>query len=125
MAAKDGSKRKLRAVAKPGTANVDTSEASRRFDEAAARLDETFPVARALADALKVLTALERSVAHGERPGMTTGNGYADGHAVIDATMPELASHLCGLIDQMEQDANTIREESEAPAQHREEVVNG
>lgn len=118
MAAKDGSKR---------LSVVKTGACPRRVDKAGGRLDETFPVARALADALKVLTAIERaSVAHAERPGgMMTGQGYADGHAVVDTTMPELASHLRGLIEQMEQDTYTIREEYETLAQRREEVANG
>jgi hypothetical protein len=116
MASKDVSKR-LHAVT--------TGAFPARVDKAGGRLDTTFPVARALADALKVLTALERSVSHGDRPGMATGNGYADGYAVIDATMPDLASHLRGLIEQMEQDANTIREEYESLAQSRAEVAHG
>lgn len=105
MAAKNGSK---------GLAVVKSRATPSRVDAAADQLDENLPVARAIADALKVLTALERVSAQAERPGTSTGEGYADGYAVVDATMPELASHLRGLIEQIEEDASCIREEYDA-----------
>lgn len=81
----------------------------RRADETADRLDRTFPVALALADALKVLTALAGTTSHAEPNGMKTGNGYASGHAMVDDTVPNLAQHLRELVEQMHADSEVVR----------------
>ena len=92
------------ATPRPTTSGPAARMAYRRADEAAGRMCQTIPVAIALADALKVLSALERTTSHTEPDGMTTGGRYAGGHAVVDATMPDLASHLRDLLEQVQRD---------------------
>lgn len=86
-----------------------TADDDRRADEAAARLDHTFPVAVALADALKVITSLGRTTSHTEPDGMKTGEGYAAGHEVVDDTLPDLAQHLRELIEHLQADTELVR----------------
>ena len=81
----------------------------RRADEAADRLDRTFPVAVALAGALQVLTALESTASHVEPDGMRTGEGYAAGHALADDSLPNFAQHLRELVEQMHADSEVVR----------------
>jgi hypothetical protein len=63
-------------------------------DEAADRIDENMPVALALADALKMLSA----PAHAP-----------DGSAAANVTRSVLAAHLAELIEQIELDTKAIR----------------
>jgi hypothetical protein len=58
----------------------------------------------ALADAIKVLTALERSPVHQDtHPGhdIKTGGGYAHNHRLCTATLPKLSEHVRYLADDL------------------------
>lgn len=54
-------------------------------------------IIQAIADALEVLTALERSPEHQDSHpshNIVTGAGYAHGRSVLSDTMPDLLSHV-------------------------------
>jgi hypothetical protein len=58
--------------------------------------------ARAIMDAAKVLTALERARAKAIDGTLATGEGYANGHLLCDSTLPTLLFHGTQLIDGIE-----------------------
>jgi hypothetical protein len=101
-------------VARKNTATfqLSTPDLAARIatENALSRMDRNIPVAFALADALKVLSAIEHTTQHEEPDGMVTGNGYACGHRIVDNTMPDLAAHLQDLIEQIREDRFALYE---------------
>lgn len=73
------------------------------------RITMNLTVARAICDAVKVLAALERTPgAQGGDSDIFTGEGYADGFTVFDATMPSLLHHAATLMSNIKEDAKGL-----------------
>jgi hypothetical protein len=79
-----------------------SGQVSARFDEAAGRIDETLPSAISMADALKMLGACAE-----EGP---------DGWLLRSATIPNVAVLLTRMLEQIEKDTDTMRDEYDALA---------
>lgn len=71
--------------------------------------------ARAIMDAAKVLTALERALAKAVDGSHVTGEGYADGHTLRDDTLPALLAHGVDLLNQIEDQSNALSQTALAP----------
>jgi hypothetical protein len=71
---------------------------------------------KCLADALEVLTALERAPEHQDtHPGhnIRTGNGYAHNHRVSNDTMPTLLAHINYLASEVDDRLDVLFERLE------------
>lgn len=78
-------------------------------------IDEHLEAARAICNAVEVLTALERAPGHHDTHpshNILTGAGYAHGRKVFDDTLPSLLRHAKNLIDMAHCEADLMREET-------------
>jgi hypothetical protein len=72
------------------------------------RLQAKCDAVQAILDCAKVLTALERAKATEQEGTLATGEGYADGHVLADASLPALLAHGYFLMRDIQGDVETL-----------------
>lgn len=64
--------------------------------------------ARAIMDAASVLIALDHAQAEPLEGTLATGNGFADGYNLSDATLPDLLKHGVNLLESVKRKADQM-----------------
>lgn len=78
-------------------------------------MDSDLTAARAIMDAAKILTALERAQAKPVGGALQTGEGFADGHTLRDDTLPALLAHGVDLLNRVEKQSAAVSKVALAP----------
>src|SRR5687768_3816184 len=94
---------------------ADTRRYSSKVCDLSDSIFRDVAAARAIMDAAKVLTALERVRAKSLDGCLQTGEGMADGHALRDDTLPTLLAHGVELLNRIEAQTEAMSKAAQAP----------